>query len=887
MMMSTNQQHILEMLATSTLLTGLLLVILREVVAARKEIRERQLRATLFETLNYKVECWWGSKKYAIPLSLVYVILLINLFGGIAYSVVTKSSLGDAMFTTWLMLSDPGAQGDIESAMGVSLCITVAGLIVFGFLISIITDFVADKVAHIKSGNSRIIEAGHTVILGHSSHLKSLILEVCLANESEGGGVIAILADLPIEVVQREIHSIPVDKLKNTKVVARRGSSLEWEHLKLVSVETARVTVVMANNDVSADESDAFTMRVTLVLSGFAKLSGHVVAEIRDLDNKERIELTSTPHRTECIVAHDLVGRLMIQCARFTGLTHVVESLLGFEGDECYIDEWPSLVGMTFAQVTRAFDLATPIGIKLDEGEVVINPQPADEWIVEPGDKIVVIAADNDSYRPLPGGPIPFDVDSPRSPTDLTPRREPTPFCHKALFGRWGSAPGERQHFLFLGWRRDMADMIHFLDDLCEPGSSLTIMSTLSVRQRQDEMAENGRSLDLKNLVLDQVIGNPVSRRQLQALPLRRFTAILILSEKSAETDVASKDSLTCASVVLVDDILKRREDDSFYDPVDITTLRVAPNQAAAAAAETTDDKARYVSAPPTPAVTPSPSQRRGYYFSSASTVDVDDDTNNDIPAFFGFGACFDTSTIFGGGSSSEKKKTTFAQPPLPPYRGRMTSAASIVEEDDDDDDDDRRAGAVVTHTPEGNHTVTKIRAPKSRVGRLPADDSSGPGHRHRRVRLNRDLSVMRDPRTAEPKAHDPTMICELLDSRMQRQLAQFCEIVASNNYVSRVLAMVSEGADINSVLWQLFGARSDTTLIIEPAVRHVAETEAINFLDLALRVQFAGNVLIGYLDYRDDAVQVELNPKDKLTPRTFEDRDMLVVIGTDKSALY
>eukprot|EP00634_Sargassococcus_sp_CCMP2135_P001590 CAMPEP_0198672964 /NCGR_PEP_ID=MMETSP1467-20131203/93936_1 /TAXON_ID=1462469 /ORGANISM="unid. sp., Strain CCMP2135" /LENGTH=46 /DNA_ID= /DNA_START= /DNA_END= /DNA_ORIENTATION= len=46
-------------------------------------------------------------------------------------------------------------------------------------------------------------------------------------------------------------------------------------------------------------------------------------------------------------------------------------------------------------------------------------------------------------------------------------------------------------------------------------------MSTLSVRQRQEEIAENGRSLDLKNLALDHVIGNHVSRRQLQALPLR------------------------------------------------------------------------------------------------------------------------------------------------------------------------------------------------------------------------------------------------------------------------------------------------------------------------------------------------------------------------------
>jgi hypothetical protein len=54
----------------------------------------------------------------------------------------------------------------------------------------------------------------------------------------------------------------------------------------------------------------------------------------------------------EVIVAHDIIGRLMIQCARQPGLAHVLENLMGFDGDEFYLQEWPQLSGCTFGEIT-------------------------------------------------------------------------------------------------------------------------------------------------------------------------------------------------------------------------------------------------------------------------------------------------------------------------------------------------------------------------------------------------------------------------------------------------------------------------------------------------------------------------------------------------------
>lgn len=181
------------------------------------------------------------------------------------------------------------------------------------------------------------------------------------------------------------------------------------------------------------------------------------------------------PRRAQ--VAHDLIGRIMIQCARYRGLTKVIHELLGFEGEEFYAMEWPELVGRTFLDVQLSgFDHATPVGIVLaHSNRVVVNPQPAAETIIQRGDKIIVIAEDNDTYRPV-SEPTNLERVDKSLGDRIRLRREPTQVSDDSE---------ERKHFLFLGWRRDVntrallaaaqrlssaqvMDMIHFLDGVCQ-----------------------------------------------------------------------------------------------------------------------------------------------------------------------------------------------------------------------------------------------------------------------------------------------------------------------------------------------------------------------------------------------------------------------------------
>lgn len=794
-------QKLLEVATAWVAIVVLAYVGLAEVFKAAMTLRRtRNLESTIWQLLNYRLENWWARNPTAIPLSLAYVTLVTNMIGGVVFSAATGESLGNAIFKTWTFLCDPAAHTELDTVVATTLgvALTMLGLIICGFLISIITDLVTERVAAVKKGNSRVIESGHTLILGYSEgNLRPLISQIAVANASEGGGVVVVLATRPNEFLQKEVSYLK-HELRGTSVVVRSGSPLRTTDLDIVSPQTARAIVVLADNEVSAEESDAVVMRTVLALSSFESLNGHVVAELRDVDNEDHISLISR-HPIECVVVHDVVGHLMIQCARQRDLALVLDSLLGYDNDEIYFDHWPSLVGRTFAEVTRSFDLAIPIGLKRSvDGSVVINPPEPEKTVVEPGDEIIVVAEDNDTYSLLEDGPVAMvDVPADEPPAEGSRGPPRVSACgelppNARLYGsrkyrrRLGAVPNvdadqqRPQHFLFLGWRRDVMDMISFLDEILSVGSSLTIMSTMPVNKRLVEMAENGRKLDLNTIALHHVVGNHVSRRQLAQLPLLWYDAILILSEKSHETKVLATDSLTCASLVLVRDIQAHKE-----CPAAPPAPATSPRGVCATTTTLVDEPAQLQLAPPS-----APQQRARSW--SPTPFDLRRSPSG----------LAESQAALEHISSDERLRRGPGRPRRESallYRLLDSQAISSDEEDDD----------LVHNAP-----------PRP-------DSDSRSGHQRGRWRSftgSGNLAAAEKKQQSE-RAHREVktqIICELLDSTRWDQLQRFCDVVASNDFTSRILAMasplrpsfvvpdalfelqVSERAETNQVLQQL-----------------------------------------------------------------------------------
>ncbi|KAJ6744944.1 ION CHANNEL POLLUX-RELATED [Salix purpurea] len=172
-----------------------------------------------------------------------------------------------------------------------------------------------------------------------------------------------------------------------------------YEAVASSTFNDARAIVVLAE-DGNADQSDARALRTVLSLTGVKEgLKGHIVVELSDLDNEVLVKLVGGD-LVHTVVAHDVIGRLMIQCARQPGLAQIWEDILGFENCEFYIKRWPQLHGMQFEDILISFPDAIPCGIKVAScgGKIILNPE--DSYVLQEDDEILVIAEDDDSYAP-------------------------------------------------------------------------------------------------------------------------------------------------------------------------------------------------------------------------------------------------------------------------------------------------------------------------------------------------------------------------------------------------------------------------------------------------------------------------------------------------------
>ncbi|XP_047071615.1 probable ion channel CASTOR isoform X1 [Lolium rigidum] len=487
--------------------------------------------------LAYRVDIFLSLHPYAKPLVLLVATLLLIGLGGLALYGVTEDSLSDCLWLSWTFVADAGNHANAEGfgPKLVSVSISIGGMLIFAMMLGLVTDSISEKFDSLRKGRSEVIEQSHTLILGWSDKLGSLLNQISIANESLGGGTIVVMAERDKEEMEADIAKMEFD-LKGTAVICRSGSPLILADLKKVSVSKARAIVVLAVEG-NADQSDARALRIVLSLTGVKEgLRGHIVVELSDLDNEVLVKLVGGD-LVETVVAHDVIGRLMIQCARQPGLAQIWEDILGFENCEFYIKRWPQLVGMQFEDVLISFPDAVPCGVKMAAygGKIILNPD--DCYVMQEGDEVIVIAEDDDTYAPAPlpkvkRGYPPKDFVVPKSP----------------------------ERILFCGWRRDMEDMIMVLDAFLAPGSELWMFNDVPEIDRERKLIEGGLDFSrLENITLVHREGNAVIRRHLESLPLESFDSILILADESVEDSAIQADSRSLATLLLIRDIQAKR----------------------------------------------------------------------------------------------------------------------------------------------------------------------------------------------------------------------------------------------------------------------------------------------------------------------------------------
>jgi len=519
----------------------------RETIRRIKAYNPRHRGVTLLHLFRYKVEIWFACRSNAKPFFLLGATALLVMLGAVVYHLMEAEQIPESLWKVWTFVADPGSHADETgtSARIISLACTIGGMLIFALMIGLITEAISEQVDTLRKGKSDVIEMNHTLILGWGHKIMPLLKELCEANASEveTRGVVVILAAHDKELMEEEVR-LGVPNTKGTRIICRQGNPILDGSLRKVSVSLARSIILLASDGEGPDESDARVLRTILSLLSFENVLQRdlcLVAELCDIDNRMHVAVVGG-ERCEVVVAHDVVGRAMVQSACMPQLAPVYDSLLGFDGHEFYMQEWPELIGWAFEEVMTAFCNAVPCGIKR-KSQMQLNP--AAHEVVQEGDEILVLAEDDDTY----------------SPWDRSDVR-PTSFQDE--LPEYVAEPATAKHVLFLGWRRDIGDMILQLGELVEAQSTLTLMNSIKQAEREETFAWQGRDLSTLegHLTVVHELGDIRNRGHLKRLHLETFDSILILSEANSEVDTTAaptsyvdSDANTLATMLLVRNI--------------------------------------------------------------------------------------------------------------------------------------------------------------------------------------------------------------------------------------------------------------------------------------------------------------------------------------------
>lgn len=425
------------------------------------------------------------------------------------------------LWRSLLRTLDPGTMGDDTGSapfLALMLTSTVGGIFIVSALIGVLTTGLEGKLTELRKGRSRIVETGHTVVLGWSDQVFTIVSELVAANLSDRRTCVAILADSDKVDMDDEIRR-RVGPLGRTRVVCRNGDPLKVLDLELVSPGTASSIVVLAP---PVDDPDIYVIKVLLAL-GSREWEGErprVVAAVQESTNLPAARLAGGP-AAQVIDADDVAIRLVVQSHRQSGLSTVCTELLDFAGNEFYLHREPSLAGKTYGEALHAYELGTVGGLRLASGKVKVNP-PADT-VIGPDDEILILAWD-DLYIRL---------------ADSRP-----PILEAAISGRTAREPVP-DRTLLIGWNHRAPKIITLLDPFVQPGSALDIAA-----DRDDPR----RVLpQLENLTVGFRRCDPTNRTSLEELSVRSYRQVIVLSDEGYEP--AEADARTLVTLLNLRDM--------------------------------------------------------------------------------------------------------------------------------------------------------------------------------------------------------------------------------------------------------------------------------------------------------------------------------------------
>ncbi|MFG1975393.1 TrkA C-terminal domain-containing protein [Nonomuraea fuscirosea] len=385
--------------------------------------------------------------------------------------------------------SDKGSIG----YMAVMFAGSLGGLFIVSMLVGLLSNGLKQKVDRLRRGRSRIVESGHTVVLGWSDQMFTIVTELVKAQASQKGSVIAVLADRDKLAMEEDIRE-HVGDLGRTRLVCRTGRPTEPRDLDLMNLAAARSVVVLSPE---GDDPDAHVIKILLALAKRDGIHPPVVAGLTSSRNAAAARLAGGPD-VHLVDSDDTASRLIVQSSRQSGMSVVCMDLLNFDGGEIYLRTPKKLVGVTYGDALHAYQTASVIGLRRPSG-VVLNP-PGDT-VINADDQVVVIAHDDSHVRLAAGKP---SID-------------------ESVIAAAPATPTATERTLLLNWNGRAEQIVRYLDGYVAPGSVLEIAA--------DHPKAGTNLAGLRNLTVNVKDCDTTDRFALESLGVGLFQHVIVLSD--------------------------------------------------------------------------------------------------------------------------------------------------------------------------------------------------------------------------------------------------------------------------------------------------------------------------------------------------------------------
>jgi voltage-gated potassium channel Kch len=445
---------------------------------------------------------------------------------------------GEAMWLSLMRTLDSGTMGGdtgggFRAAM---LFVTLGGIFIVSSLIGVINSGIESKLEDLRKGRSFVVERDHTLILGWSPKIFTILSELVLANENRSKPRVVILADRDKVEMEDEIAEKVPDTGK-TRIICRTGSPLDLSDLEIVNPHEARSIIILAPESA---EPDSEVIKSILAITNNPHRRAepyHIVAELAELRNVEVARMVGKDE-AQLVVTSDLISRIIVQTSRQSGLSVVYTELLDFGGDEIYFQEEPGLVGRTFYEALQAYEHSAIMGLRYRDGRVQLMP-PMDRRI-EAGDKVVAISEDDDTVR-LSGKTGDWTNLESKLGIDVAAIR--------------ATGPVERrpERTLLIGWNDRGVTIINELDRYVASGSELVLVA--SVDGIQEQLARDCAGLQSQKLSV--LVADTTDRRILDGLDVPSFDQVIILCY-SDTLDVQEADARTLITLLHLRDMAEK-----------------------------------------------------------------------------------------------------------------------------------------------------------------------------------------------------------------------------------------------------------------------------------------------------------------------------------------